>query len=164
MPDLDDRVKQNTDDIRDVRKEVRDVSGEVAELRVNNGRMYERVNALQKTTETGLNDIKSTLKTSRTDADKYREKKEEEENELKTAVLEVKAALAADDNDEEERRKWGQWARDNIDGKTIILVLAVIVAIWSPTAFNQVKSLFIPVISSTVEPATAEQLPPESNP
>jgi len=162
MPDLDDRVKQNTDDIRDVRKEVRDVSGEVAELRVNNGRMYERVNALQKTTETGLNDIKSTLKTSRTDADKYREKKEEEENELKTAVLEVKAALAADDNDEEERRKWGQWARDNIDGKTIILVLAVIVAIWSPTAFDQVKSLFIP--SSTVEPATAEQLPPESNP
>jgi len=144
---IEQQVSQNTADIRDLERRT-------GKMEVQHGRLFEKHVAFEGTVGEKLDSIKETLTINRDKADKYRDKKEADEAEIKSMIVGVQKSLIDEREDiREERQKWWQWIRDSIDGKTIVLIIMIVTAIYAPNAFTQVQRMFapVPVVDSPAE-------------
>jgi len=139
---IEEAVKQNTGDIRAI-------EGRLGKVEVMHGRLFERVEGfatLTKTqhqaTQAGIDDIKQAILDQKQEAARYRKEKEALEKEERGVLFAMQKARIDDEIDKrEERQKWWHWVRSTLDGRTILILLAILLALFAPDAFRQVSGM-----------------------
>ena len=143
---IEDQVRRNTDDLRKVEEKV-------SKQAIQHGRLFESFNGFvglsgerHSATTAGIDEIKDLIKEQRAETRAQREKREAIENDERDAKRQQDA------DDRRQRAKWRDWLRKLLDGRTIVLIIIILLSLFAPDVYSQISSMFTPAPAIDIAP------------